>query len=254
MKKISVITGASSGLGTELLRHAVRLHPEIDEFWIIARREEKLKKLASEYPDKKIIPFPLDLSDISSFEAYKSALESSGAELSLLINNAGCGTIGDLADMQYRTQTNMVDLNVRALTAMTTISLPFMKKGGVILNVCSIASFAPNPRMTVYCSTKAYVLSFTKSLRYELKNKGINVCAVCPGPMDTEFLPVAGIGKGVSKTFDTLPRCDVSKTACGALKAAYSGHTVYTPKLFYKFYRFICKILPHSLIMPMSKT
>lgn len=254
MKKISVITGASSGLGTELLKHAIQLHPEIDEFWIIARREEKLKKLSSEYSDRRIVPLPLDLSSMESFDKYKEALAKEDAEIALLINNAGCGTIGDLSDMQYPIQTNMVDLNVRALTAMTTISLPYMKEGGVILNVCSIASFAPNPRMTVYCSTKAYVLSFTKSLRYELKSKKINVCAVCPGPMDTEFLPVAGIGKGVSKTFDTLPRCDVSKTAKGALVAAYKGNAVYTPKLFYKFYRFICKLLPHSLIMPMSKT
>ena len=254
MKKIAVITGASSGLGTELLKHAERLHPEIDAFYIIARREDKLKRIAEGYSSGKVIPLPLDLSDEGSFEEYKTVLEKSGGELALLINDAGCGTIGDLAGKDYKSQTNMVDLNVRALTAITTISLPFMKEGGVILNVCSIASFAPNPGMTVYCSTKAYVLSFTKSLRFELKKRKINVCAVCPGPMDTEFLPVAGINKGVSKTFDTLPRVNPSMAAEGAIKAAYKGRCVYTPKAFYKFYRFLCKLLPHNLIMPMSKT
>ena len=108
--------------------------------------------------------------------------------------------------------------------------------------------------MTVYCSTKAYVLSFTKSLRFELRGTGINVCAVCPGPMATEFLDVAGISGGKSKTFETLPYCDPDKVAAGALKAASAGRNVYTPRAFFKFYRFLAKILPHSLVMRMSKT
>ena len=108
--------------------------------------------------------------------------------------------------------------------------------------------------MTVYCSTKAYVLSFTKSLNFELRGTGINVCAVCPGPMATEFLDVAGISGGKSKTFETLPYCDPDKVAAGALKAASGGRNIYTPKAFYKFYRFLAKILPHSLVMKMSKT
>ena len=166
-----------------------------------------------------------------------------------------------MADMTYPDQAGMVDLNCRALTAVTTICLPYMKRragkekvSSFILNTCSIASFAPNPRMTVYCSTKAYVLSFTKSLNFELRGTGINVCAVCPGPMATEFLDVAGISGGKSKTFETLPYCDPDKVAAGALKAASGGRNIYTPKAFYKFYRFLAKILPHSLVMKMSKT
>ena len=129
-----------------------------------------------------------------------------------------------------------------------------MCEGSFIVNTCSIASFAPNPRMTTYCSTKAYVLSFSRSLRFELKNKKINVCAVCPGPMDTEFLPIAGIEKGTSKTFDTLPRCNPDKVAEKGLNAASKGKGVYTPKAFFRFYRFVAKVLPHSIVMKMSKT
>ena len=87
----------------------------------------------------------------------------------------------------------MVRLNCEALTVMTSLTLPYMQKDSEIINVCSIAAFAPNTGMSVYSSTKAYVLSLSKALRIELKGREINVLAVCPGPMDTEFLPIAGI-------------------------------------------------------------
>ena len=108
--------------------------------------------------------------------------------------------------------------------------------------------------MTVYSATKAYVMSFTKSLRYELKKKKINVTAVCPGPMKTEFLAVAGIDKANSPAFNNLPYCDPVKVAKGAIKSAKNGRCVHTPHPFYKFYRVLAKVLPHSWLMPLSKT
>jgi short-subunit dehydrogenase len=129
-----------------------------------------------------------------------------------------------------------------------------MNKGACIINTCSIASFVPNARMSVYSATKAFVMSYSRSLRYELRKRKINVTAICPGPMSTEFLAVAGIDKGVSKTFDTLPRCNVAKTAKGGIKASKKGRGVYTPHPFYKFYRVLAKILPHAWLMGASKT
>ena len=98
------------------------------------------------------------------------------------------------------------------------------------------------------------MLSFTRALRYELKKKKINVTAVCPGPMETEFLAVAGIEKGTSKTFDTLPYCVPGKVAKYGIKACKRGKCVYTPKFFYKLYRFLAKILPLSWLMGLAKT
>ena len=181
-------------------------------------------------------------------------LESEKPEIKILVNNAGFGTLGDFDTMDMATQTRMVDLNNRALTAVTLSALPYMTKGSFVINVCSIASFAPNPRMTVYCSTKAYVLSFSKSLRFELKKKGINVLALCPGPMDTEFLPSAGIEKGSSHTFDTLPRVNPEMAAEQSLYYASRGRGIYTPRVFFKFYRVMAKLLPHGLVMHFSKT
>ena len=124
-----------------------------------------------------------------------------------------------------------------------------MKSGSAVLNVCSIAAYIPNPRMAVYCSTKAFVFSFSKALREELKVKKINVLAACPGPMDTEFLTVADIPKGASKLFDFCPRVDPAVMAKKSLKYAFNGKAVYTNKIIYKFYRILCKIAPHNLLM-----
>lgn len=249
MKKIAIVTGASSGLGAEFIKNIHYQYPTIDEVWTIQRRE--IEDGASELPIRSIC---LDLTDNQNYPKLEAILKEENPDIRLLINNAGFGKIGNLCDSKYDEQGLMVDLNIRAATVITTICLPYMQRGANIINIASIAAFAPNPRMTVYSSTKAYVLSFSKSLREELKPLGINCIAVCPGPMYTEFLPVAGIEKGASKTFDTLPYADPSKVAVKSLKKAKSGATVYTPLFFYKFYRVLAKLLPHNLIMKMSKT
>lgn len=106
--------------------------------------------------------------------------------------------------------------------------------------------------MTTYSATKAFVYAFSKGLRFELKSKKINCLAVCPCPMETEFLEAGNI-PGRSKTFDSLPRCNPTKVAKTSLKKAFAGRGIYTPKAFYKFYRFIAKALPHGFVMHMSK-
>lgn len=251
--KLAVITGASCGLGEEYLKQVVRQMPEIEEIWLIARRLEKLEMLASRFSERRIRCLPLDLTAPESFEVYQKELEAVTPELVLLINNAGYGKLGLLADADAAEQAGMVDLNCRALTAITTLSLPFMSKGAGILNVSSIASYAPTPRMTVYCATKAYVSAFSKSLSEELRPRGITVLTVCPGPMATDFLEVADI-IGRSRTFETLPYCHPAKVAEKSLARLLRGKRWYTNRLLYKFYRVLCKLLPHSLVMKFSKT
>lgn len=250
---ITVITGASSGLGREYLSQVVVQRPSTDEIWLIARRQERLQELAALYPDVKIRCVPLDLQKEESFAAYADLLKEHNACVKLLINNAGYGKLGDFSKGVCHEQTGMVDLNCRALTAMTSLSLPHMARGSMILNVCSIAAFAPTPRMAVYCSTKAYVYSLSKALRHELRPDGIHVLAVCPGPMSTEFLEVADI-TGRSKTFQRLPYCDPKTVAAVSLRRLRRGKGIYTNRLFFKFYRFLAKLLPHHLVMYMSKT
>lgn len=247
--KIAVITGASSGLGREYAFAAARRN-ELDELWLIARREENLRKTAEQI-SRRVRIIPLDITESESIKKYTAMLEEEKPEIALLINNAGFGRLGNFDVLSPADNGGMVRLNCEALTVMTSVSLPYMKSGGEIINTCSIAAFAPNTRMAVYCSTKAYVLSLSKALRAELRPRGINVLAVCPGPMDTEFLPVAGIASGASHTFDTLPRVNPAVMAEKSLAASARKKGVYTNLLFYKFYRVIAKLLPHGIVMKM---
>ncbi|MDY3984830.1 SDR family NAD(P)-dependent oxidoreductase [Dysosmobacter sp.] len=251
--KTAIITGASSGLGQEFVRQLADVFPEIEAYWLIARRADRLEEVAESLPDKQVECLPLDLCDLMSFSTLQEKLTAERPEVALLINNAGCGYLGNLGEMPTATQTRMVDLNLRALTAVTNMAIPFMTRGSRILNVSSIASFCPNPRMTVYSASKAYVSAFTVGLAEELKPKGITVTAVCPGPMKTEFLDAGGI-TGNSKTFATLPYCDQVRVAGGALQAAKAGRTIYTPRLFYKFYRTLAKVTPVKLMVKLAKT
>ena len=251
--RTAVITGASAGLGTEFVRQLADVYPEVECYWLIARRLDRLEALAATVPGKQVECIPLDLCDPASFDAYQAKLEAEKPEVVLLINNAGCGYLGNLGEVDTNLQTRMIDLNLRALTAVTNITIPYMVTGGSILNVSSIASFCPNPRMTVYSSTKAFVTSFTIGLAEELRPKQITATAVCPGPMETEFIHLGGI-KGRSKTFDILPYCDQVRVAGGALRAARAGRTIYTPKLFYKTYRVLAKVLPVKLMVKFTGT
>ena len=250
--KIAVITGASAGLGREFLRQIPELYPDIEEYWLIARNKERLTDAARDIPRQCRI-LPLDLTKDESYAKLGAELEKQSPEVWMLINNSGCGFLGNVGDGELEHQTRMVDLNVRALTAMTNMAVQYMDAGSRILNVSSIASFCPNPRMTVYSATKAYVSSYTVGLSEELKGRGIGVTAVCPGPMDTEFLGIGNI-KGNSKMFEMLPYCDQVKVAGGALRAARNGRTIYTPKLFYKFYRCLAKVTPVKLMVKFTKT
>lgn len=250
---IAVITGASSGLGWEYAKALYETRVDLDEIWVIARREDRLKELQSEL-GSSIIPVAFDITDPQSVDDYVALLKEKGATVKLLINNAGFGKLGNFDELSLQENTAMVRLNCEALTAMTAATLPFMNERSEIINSCSIASFAPNTRMAVYSSTKAYVMSLSRALREELKSRKINVLAVCPGPMETEFLSVANIEKGTSTTFDTLPRVNPRTMAVKSLKASKKGKAVYTNRIFYKFYRILAKILPHSLVMKLCGT
>lgn len=251
--KIAVITGASSGLGTEYAKAVDKMRQDIDEIWLIARREDKLKEVAA-LLNKKVRTLKCDITNKDCINEYISLLKGENAEVKLLINNAGFGKLGYFYEISTEDNAGMIRLNCEALTVMTSVSLPFMKENSEIINTCSIASFAPNSRMAVYSSTKAYVMSFSRALRQELKDRKINVLSVCPGPMETEFLSLAGIGKGDSKTFDTLPRDNAKKVAEHSLKASLKKKAVFTDHVFYKFYRFASKVLPTSIVMKMAKT
>ena len=251
--KTAIITGASAGLGLEFVRQLEEYFPDVEQVWLVARNEDKLRQAASLLKRAQGKIFSLDLCDPSRLEQLENALERERPDVVLLVNNAGCGVLGNIGETEWMDQTRMVDLNIRALTGVSALTVPYMYRGGHIINVSSISSFCPNPRMTVYSASKAYVSAFSRGLGEELKDKGISVTSVCSGPMATEFLDKAHI-TGNSKTFERLPYCEPAAVVRGSYAAAQKGRGVYTPRAFYKLYRVVAKLLPQRLMILFTKT
>lgn len=183
--KIGIVTGASSGIGREFV-YALDQQFDLDEIWVIARREERLKEL-QEQCKTKIRPLALDLSKRNSFKKYQELLDFEKPEIQVLINGAGFGVFGSFTDIGLDEQLNMIDLNAKALTAISYMSIPYMQSGSFLINIASNSSWQPVPYINVYGSTKAYVLNFSRALHVELKHKKIHVMAVAPGWIKTEF-------------------------------------------------------------------
>ena len=249
---IALLTGASSGLGRAFARHIQTFFPGIEEIWIVARRARRLEELASEVRSARLVPVPADITSDEGFSVLRARLEAEKPRVMLLINNAGCGFLGAFAESDADEQLRSVDLNVRALTRLTRLTLNYMPEGARILNTSSIASFSPNPNMAVYSATKAFVTFFSRALNEELRPGGRFCTAVCPAPMRTEFLTVGHV-TGNSRMFEILPYCDVDKVARGALRASVSKKPVYTPRAFYRLYRFLARVLPDALLIRMAK-
>lgn len=188
----ALITGASSGLGMEFAR---QLAPRASTLILVARRSERLDRLKSELerPGLTIYCRQTDLSDYSEIDGLVEWIAAEGLPLNVLINNAGLGDRGRFDTSDWERVQEMLDVNIAALTRLTHALLPRLKAqgGAAILNVSSVASMVPVPRMAVYAATKAYVTSFSEALRAELRGTGVRVTALCPGPVSTEFGQVA---------------------------------------------------------------
>lgn len=186
---IAVVTGASSGLGMEFALQIDKRY-ELDEIWLIARREERLLNLGKRLKAKVKI-FPLDLSQNQSLDVIRYALEENKPQIKLLVNAAGFGKFGTVEALSLEDQTDMINVNITALTGITKLCIPFLTYGAGIINMSSVSGFIPLPYLNVYSASKAYVLNFSKALSYELKDKGVRVTAVCPYWVATEFIPTA---------------------------------------------------------------
>ena len=159
--------------------------------------------------------FPYDLTKKESLSQYKETLRKENPKILFLVNAAGFGKLGEACSLSSEEQLNMIDLNIKALTAFTLYSLPYMRRKSRIIQFASAAAFLPQREFSVYAATKAYVYSFSLSLREELKHKEIGVTAVCPGPVDTAFFSVAGNEsklKAIKSLFMANPK-KVAKTA-----------------------------------------
>ncbi len=246
MKKIAVITGASTGLGREFVR-IIKEKKEIDEIWAIARHRDKLEKLRKQM-GSKIIPISLDLSDVSQIEELGQRLAQSGVEIQYLINNAGYAKFCSYDDLNVADSLNMINLNISGVVAMGLVCIPYMPAGSHIINVASQAAFQPVPYQNLYSSTKAFVRNYTRALHVELKDRGITATAVCPGWLKTDLYDRANVGAAkATRKFACMASPD--KAARKAVADADKGKDISIYGLFVNFCHIGAKLLPQRVVM-----
>ena len=248
--KTAIITGASSGMGREFAKEIYRRYVNIEEVWIIARSEDKLASLKTEMGIKGVYVLPLDLTKEEDMETYRKTLEERKPDVCILVNSAGYGKIGSFEEVGYEHNRGMVKLNCQALTDVTYLTLPYMRKGGQIIQLASSAAFVPQPDFAVYAATKSYVLSLSRALTWELKDRQISVTAVCPGPVRTEFFDVAqGDGTKKMKQLKMLVMAKPEKVVAKAIKDARKGKEKSVYGMIMQLFELLCKFVPHKLLL-----
>lgn len=247
MKRIAIITGASSGMGREFVLQLPQWE-QFDEVWVIARREERLKEL-KEQCSLPLRPIALDLTKVTDLQHLSSLLDSVQPEVGLLANIAGFGKFGAYDRIPLQDQMDMIDLNCKAVVAMTDLCLPYMKKGGKILNLDSLSAFQPVPYLNVYASTKAFILSYSRALNQELKKRGIRVMSVNPGWVHTEFFDHALKTDDHAVTYfnKIYKASDVMATALKDLYRSKKDVSIHGFRIRWQVR--LTKLLPHSLVM-----
>lgn len=245
---VIVITGASSGIGAQFALQMDEGFSNVDEFWLVARRQERLEDLARSLFRHKTRIFAMDITDKEKVTQLEKALREHNATVRILINCAGYGVMGPFDRLDREQTLGMVRLNCEALTEVTYRLMPFLKRNSRIIQMASSAAFMPQPGFAVYAATKAYVYSFSRALGAELKERGIYVTSVCPGPVDTPFFDIAekdGTVLAVKKWFLVSP-ADVAEQA---LMASLYKKPVSVYSLPIKAFRILTKILPQSLLL-----
>ncbi len=246
MKNIGIITGASSGIGKEFLL-SIPKDKEYDEIWIMARSKNRLEELQT-LTDRKLVVLAGDLTDNQVIEALSAKLEEEKPCVKLLINCSGYGKFGKTGDIDVKESLGMIDLNCKALTAVTLACLPYMDKGSEVLQIASISGFQSLPYLNVYAASKAYVLSFSRALMSEYKSQGIKVIAVCPYWTKTEFFARAD-----TKEHDVIKRYfvlyDPKKVVKKAWRDLKRGRAVSSYGFFNKLMVFFMKFMPNRFNM-----
>jgi len=246
-ERVTLITGASAGIGTELARvfasngHRVAL---------VARRADRLKTLSGEITaagGAAPIVISCDLEQCDAGDKIAAALAAEGVEVEFVVNNAGFGLFGNAIEMDRVEQLGIIALNIRAVTDLSLrFSDQLIRHRGGILNVGSIAGFLPGPGMAVYYASKAYVLSFSEALRRELAPRGVRVTVLCPGPVPSEFQLRAGFEPGFDSAVLNVSASDVAQAGYRGLMA---NKRAVLPGLGIKIVPFLLRLFPRGFIL-----
>jgi uncharacterized protein len=245
----ALITGASSGIGREL---AKLYAADGYDLLLVARRGEELSNLANELIEKyqrRVLTHVEDLSEPNAAKRVYDKCVELNLTIDALVNNAGFGLHGEFVEADQQRLSQMVQVNVAVLVALTGYFLPLMKqrKTGHVLNIASTAAFQPGPLMAVYYATKAFVLSFSEALSFELRNTRVTVTALCPGPTKTGFGDTAGTQK--TELFNNPNVLSVERVALDGFRAAKRGKRVEIPGFLNKLLIAGVRFCPRWLVM-----
>jgi hypothetical protein len=247
LRPVTVITGASAGIGVALARIFAR---DGYELVLVARREDRLRALADEIAatgKPKPLVIAADLARGDAGRQIADKLTALGVEPQYVVNNAGFGLAGVAGQRPRDDELGMIDLNVRALTELSLAFIDsLVRHRGGILNVGSVAGFLPGPGMAIYYATKAYVLSFSEALHTELKNRGVRVTVLCPGPVPTEFAARAGVSSGLAPEFLTQ---SAELVAEQGYRGLMRGQRVVIPGAGNKLAVFMMRLVPRRLLL-----
>jgi short-subunit dehydrogenase len=249
-RPIALITGASAGIGTAL---AHELAANGHELVLVARREQALNTLADAIAAKghtRPTVLRMDVARVDAARDIAEALGKRGLEPEIVVNNAGFGLLGAADKLSRSEQLAMIDLNVRALTDLSLAFIESLeRRRGGILNVASVAAFLPGPGMAVYYATKAFVLSFSEALHHELKERGVRVTVLCPGPVATEFQARAGITGNVFPSLLTRTAERVAREGYQGLK---EGRRVVVPGTANKLVTMLVRFVPRKILLDLT--
>lgn len=250
MSEYALITGGSRGIGLEL---ALELASRGFSVIITARGAEALKKSASAIKDKYAVNveiIPCDLSEDHGADILVSEIRKKNITIHTLVNNAGIGLYGSFLELDDADQSRMLHLNLITLVRLTKLFLPdlILKRGGV-LNVASTAAFQPGPLMAVYYASKAFVLSFSEALHRELKDKGVSVTALCPGPTRSEFYSAGKIDNTRLLRSGLLRLMHPGEVAAAGLRAYMRGKRVEIPGFMNKAGAFLVRYAPRGVVL-----
>jgi len=252
-RRTALITGGSGGIGLELAKVLARNGFDIV---LVARKRDALEAAAGQLEGKFNINahvFAADLRRQEAPQAIFDFLRNENVPIEVLVNNAGFGLGGEFADTDLDRELEMIQVNIAALTQLTKLFLPAMikRKSGKILNVASTAAFQPGPLMSVYYATKAYVLSFSEALAEELRETGVTVTALCPGPTKTDFAATAQVGQ--SRLFTLFGVADAASVAEFGFQAMMQGKRVAIPGIRNKLVAESHRFFPRNLVTRVAR-
>ena len=242
---IAIAVGGTGGICRYLIEK-IRESGEVGEIWLLTRSAERAGTVFPDSGKGFIRVIECDFS--RPYELLSEMLGDGEYEVKWLLNGAGVGLIADVRDTPCADTENMIRVNCTLPSAVVSAVLPYMKSGAHIVNFASAAAFCPQPHFSVYAATKAYILSYSRALGRELKREKISVTAVCPGPVDTEFISKIERDRKINPK-KKRAMADPRAVANHAYKCAKKGRAVAVYSIKMKLAHIACKMLPTSLVM-----